>query len=209
MAMGDKPMRLIAHANSDWLSATEKRLDSDIAARTTCSVSGYKSDSDADVNRIRYLIKRFFSQRRVDILCIQKTKWAGATVEEVNSIGFRIWLAGESTLNNGVGILINKNLADKVVEVRRQGDRLILIRLMIRKVALNFISVYAPHERTLEDDKKYFWDAFDGSVSSVPPSEKFYIGGDFNGHVGASGRGYERVHGALATGTRTRVVKIS
>jgi hypothetical protein len=32
-------------------------------------------------------------------------------------------------------------------------------------------------------------------VSTVPISEKLFIGGDLNGHVGATNIGFERVHG--------------
>ena len=34
-------------------------------------------------------------------------------------------------------------------------------------------------------------------VSTVPISEKFFIGGDLNGHVGATNVGFERVHGGF------------
>ena len=41
-------------------------------------------------------------------------------------------------------------------------------------------------------------------VSIVPISEKLFIGGDFNGHVGTSNVGFEGVHGGfgLAVGTK-------
>ena len=34
-------------------------------------------------------------------------------------------------------------------------------------------------------------------VSTVPTSEKLFIGGDLNGHVGATNVGFERVHGGF------------
>jgi hypothetical protein len=39
-------------------------------------------------------------------------------------------------------------------------------------------------------------------VSTVPISEKLFIGGDLNGHVGATNVGYERVHGGFGYGSR-------
>ena len=43
-----------------------------------------------------------------------------------------------------VEVLIDKSLKDGVVEVRRQGDRIILIKLVINDMVLNVISTYAP-----------------------------------------------------------------
>jgi hypothetical protein len=39
-------------------------------------------------------------------------------------------------------------------------------------------------------------------VSTVPISEKLFIGGDLNGHVGATNVEYERVHGGFGYGSR-------
>ena len=41
-------------------------------------------------------------------------------------------------------------------------------------------------------------------VSTVPTSEKFFIGGDLNGHVGATNVGFERVHGGFRYGSRSQ-----
>ena len=40
--------------------------------------------------------------------------------------------------------MIDKSLKDGVVEVRRQGDMIILAKLIISDMVLNVISVYAP-----------------------------------------------------------------
>ena len=50
---------------------------------------------------------------------------------------------GTTSNKNGVGVLIDRSLKDCVVEVRRQGDRIILVKLVISDV-LNVISAYAP-----------------------------------------------------------------
>ncbi|XP_009627203.1 uncharacterized protein [Nicotiana tomentosiformis] len=39
-------------------------------------------------------------------------------------------------------------------------------------------------------------------VRSIPHTEKLFIGGDFNGHIGASARGYDDVHGGFGFGDR-------
>ena len=81
-------------------------------------------------------------RRRVNILCIQETKWKGQKAKEV--AGFKLWYTGTTSNKNGVGGLIDKSLKDGVVEVRRQGDRIILVKLVISDMVLNVISAYAP-----------------------------------------------------------------
>ena len=40
--------------------------------------------------------------------------------------------------------MIDKSFKDGVVEVRRQGDRIILVKLVISDMVLNVINAYAP-----------------------------------------------------------------
>ncbi|GJN13935.1 hypothetical protein PR202_gb00695 [Eleusine coracana subsp. coracana] len=48
-----------------------------------------------------------------------------------------------------------------------------------------------------ESIKSQFWEDLDSMVSAIPISEKLFIGGDLNGHVGTSNVGFERVHGGF------------
>jgi hypothetical protein len=57
---------------------------------------------------------------------------------------------------NGVSILIDKSLKDGVVDVRRQGDRIILVFLVGEDATLNVISAYAPQVGLSESTKKQF-----------------------------------------------------
>jgi len=52
------------------------------------------------------------------------------------------------------------------------------------------------------EEKRQFWEDLDEVVQGVHHSEKLYIGGDLNGHVGASRDGYESVHGGFGYGQR-------
>ena len=39
-------------------------------------------------------------------------------------------------------------------------------------------------------------------VQNVPRSEKLFIGGDFNGHIGVEADGYDTTHGGFGYGER-------
>ncbi|GJN18732.1 hypothetical protein PR202_gb05926 [Eleusine coracana subsp. coracana] len=55
-----------------------------------------------------------------------------------------------------------------------------------------------------ESIKNQFWEDLDSMVSGIPISEKLFIGGDLNGHVGTSNVGFERVHGGFGYGSRNQ-----
>jgi hypothetical protein len=83
-------------------------------------------------------------RRRVNILCVQETKWIGQKAKEVENTSFKLWYTGKEQSRNGVGILIDKSLKNGVVAVRRQGDRIIMIKLVFGDLILNIISAYVP-----------------------------------------------------------------
>ena len=53
-----------------------------------------------------------------------------------------------------------------------------------------------------EKTEKLFWEDLDKVIQEVPRSEKLFIGGDFNGHIGTEATGYDGVHGGLGFGKR-------
>ncbi|KAJ3706103.1 hypothetical protein LUZ61_009808 [Rhynchospora tenuis] len=143
-------------------------------------------------------------RRRVNILCVQETKWTSQKAKEVENTGFKLWYTGQERGRNGVGILIDKSLKDGVVDVRRQEDRIILTKLVFGDLVLNVICAYAPQIGLSEAFKTKFLEDLDGMIRSVPNSEKLSIGGDFNGHVGKTSGGFERVHGGFGYGDRNQ-----
>ncbi|ONM55522.1 hypothetical protein ZEAMMB73_Zm00001d020743 [Zea mays] len=133
-----------------------------------------------------------------------QTKWKGQKAKEVEGTGFKLWYTGTATNKNGVGVLIDKSLKDGVVDVKRVGDRIILVKLVIGDLVLNVISAYAPQVGLNENSKREFWEGLEDMVSSVPVGEKLFIGGDLNGHVGTSSTSFEGVHGGFGFGTRNQ-----
>nr|XP_040258907.1 craniofacial development protein 2-like [Aegilops tauschii subsp. strangulata] len=120
-------------------------------------------------------------RRDVDILCVQETKWRGQKAKEVEDTGFKLCYTGMAANRNGVGIFINKSLKYGVVDVKRRGERIILVKLVVGDLVLNVISAYAPQVGHNENTKREFWEGLEDVVRSVPIGEKLFIGGDLNG----------------------------
>jgi uncharacterized membrane protein YgcG len=59
-------------------------------------------------------------RRRVNILCVQETKWTGQKAKKVENTGFKLWYTGKERSRNSVCILIDNSLKNEVVAVRRQ-----------------------------------------------------------------------------------------
>ncbi|KAG5571648.1 hypothetical protein H5410_061414 [Solanum commersonii] len=109
---------------------------------------------------------------------------------------------GGSRDRNGVGILVDEDLREQVVEVRRINDRLMMVKLVIEGCTLSVISAYAPQVGLDEEAKKIFYEDLDEVVRGIPNTEKIVIGGDFNDHIRATSNGFDDVHGGFGFGER-------
>ncbi|XP_059310158.1 uncharacterized protein LOC132061338 [Lycium ferocissimum] len=76
------------------------------------------------------------------------------------------------------------------------------IKVVVEGLTLNIISVYAPQAGLGNEEKRRFWEDLDELVGGIPPTEKLFVGGDFNGHIGPISGGYDDVHGGFGLGNR-------
>jgi exonuclease III len=83
-------------------------------------------------------------RRRVNILYIQETKWKGQKAKKVEDTSFKLWYTRNTSIKNDVCIVLDKSLKDGVVNIKRQGDMIILVKLLVVDLIFNVISAYAP-----------------------------------------------------------------
>jgi exonuclease III len=107
-------------------------------------------------------------RRRVNILYVQEIKWKGQRVKEVKDTGFKLWYTGNTSTKNSVGIMLDMSLKDGVVDIKRQEDSIVLVKLLVRDLIFNVISAYVPQIVLNESVKMLFWEELDALVSSVP-----------------------------------------
>ncbi|XP_056685835.1 uncharacterized protein [Spinacia oleracea] len=141
-------------------------------------------------------------RRRINILCLQDTKWVGNKAREIAPWGYKLWYSGKTRGRNGVGILIDRDYIDDVVDVSRKSDRIMSIKLVIGDEVVTIVSTYAPQAGLDASTRHEFWEDLEEVVQRVPRSEKLIIGGDLNGHVGSSRDGFESIHGGFGYGER-------
>ncbi|KAK3516441.1 hypothetical protein QTP70_013289 [Hemibagrus guttatus] len=100
-------------------------------------------------------------RRKVDILCVQETRWKGSKARSIGA-GFKKIYYGVDSNRNGVGVVLKEEFVRNVLEV---GCEL--------------------------EEKERFWSELDEVMESIPTGERVVIGADFNGHVGEGNRGDE------------------
>nr|XP_009631337.1 craniofacial development protein 2-like [Nicotiana tomentosiformis] len=105
---------------------------------------------------------KILKKRKINIACVQETKWVGTKARDVD--GFKLWYSGGSRKRIGVGILVDRELREQVVEVRRVNDRMMMIKLVIGGLTLSIISAYAPQAGLGEEVKKRFWEDLDEAL---------------------------------------------
>ena len=112
----------------------------------------------------------------------------------MDSSGFKLWYTGKVKNRNGVGIIVDKQWKKDVVDVKRVGDRIISIKLVVEGGAFHVISAYAPQVGSDEQYKIRFWEDLESLVQGIPLGDKIFLGGDLNGHVGREVTGYGSIH---------------
>ncbi len=83
-------------------------------------------------------------KRRVNIACIQETEWVGEKSKKVGNSGYKLWFTEKERHKNDVGIIIDRTLKNTVIAVKRVGDRIILVKLVLKGEIINVVSAYAP-----------------------------------------------------------------
>jgi hypothetical protein len=117
---------------------------------------------------------------------------------------FKLWYIGNTSTKNDVGIVLDKSLKDGVVDIKRQGDMIILVKLLAEDLIFNVISAYIPQIGLSENVKMQFWKELDALVSNVPISENLFIGGDLNVHVCSTRVGFDGVYASFGYGSRNQ-----
>ncbi|XP_065315504.1 uncharacterized protein LOC135924376 [Gordionus sp. m RMFG-2023] len=127
-------------------------------------------------------------RRHIDVCCIQETRWKGNGTRMIGKTNekYKFFWQGGIDGKAGVGVLVAEKLVDKVVEVRRLDNQIMVIKMIFGRKLYNIISAYVPQVGRSEEEKDIFWDSLLGVTSRLANEEGIILAGDLNVHVGAS-----------------------
>ena len=86
------------------------------------------------------------SRRKVDLCCVQETRYRGGHCRIIKGKDsrYKLFWSGNSKGTAGVGVFVAEKWIEKVFEVKRVSDRIILVKIIVGQRVLCFHSVYAP-----------------------------------------------------------------
>ena len=139
------------------------------------------------------------SRRKVDVCCIQETRYRGGNCRIIKGkdTRYKLYWSGNDKGTAGVGVFVAEEWIEKVFEVQRVSDRILLVKLIVGQRVVTLLSVYAPQSGLSDVDKDLFFDQLRAVTARIPRSELLIPCGDWNGHVGRAGTEYREVHGGM------------
>ncbi|XP_063591309.1 uncharacterized protein LOC134768413 [Penaeus indicus] len=107
-------------------------------------------------------------RRKVDIMCVQETRWSGNKLKELGDGHKLIYGSANLDKRYGVGIIVSGKFKSAVVETGY-----------------------------IDDENDEFWTTLQDEFEKVAEDERCVIGVDLNEHVGRGSDVISRVHGGM------------
>ena len=85
------------------------------------------------------------SRRGIDLCCMQEVRWRGASARFITGKDdrYKFFWVGNNAGTIGVGVLLAEKWVEKVFDVNRVSDRILLFKLLVGETIITVLSVYA------------------------------------------------------------------
>ena len=115
-------------------------------------------------------VVEMLSRRSIDVCAVQETRYRNGHCCMVTGKDskYKLYWSGNSKGTAGVGVFLAEKWIQKVFEVKRVSDRIILIKLVVGLRVLNVLSIYAPQSGLSDNDKDNFYDQLRAVTADIP-----------------------------------------
>ena len=105
-------------------------------------------------------IVEVLTRREIDLCCVQETRWRGSSARMLlgKNSKYKFYWVGNKEGTGGVGLVLAEKWIDKVFDVKRYNDRVMLLKLIVGETIVTFLSVYAPQSGLADSEKEKFYD---------------------------------------------------
>ena len=120
------------------------------------------------------VVKQQMARVNIDILGISKLKWTG--MDGFNSDNHYIYYCGQESLRrNGVAIMVNKRVQNRVLGCNLKNNRMTSVPLQGKPFNITVIQVYAPTSNAEEAEVEWFYEDLQDLLELTPKKMSFSL----------------------------------
>jgi len=95
-------------------------------------------NTDSRTGRAGELVE-VLAERRMDVACVQETRWRGSGCRFFGAIGrrYKLFWMGSKAKSDGVGIFVAEKWVDSVDSVHRYSERIFVLKMVVDDCLLN------------------------------------------------------------------------
>ena len=133
---------------------------------------------------------------KINILGISEVRWSGSGKENAGE-GMTLYYSGrnDNVGQSGVGLLLDKDTANCVLEWKPVSDRIITIRLNSNHIKTVLYKYMPPKIKIHDIEKDSFYASLQNVIEKTPKHDMLIVMGDLNAKIGLGQAGEEKVVG--------------
>ena len=138
----------------------------------------------------------------IDVCCLQEVRWRGHGARMLGMVGrrYKLWWSGKLDGVGSVGVMVEEELCEEMMEVKRINDRVLTLIVVFEEDVLRLICGYAPQCGRCLEEKQSFYDELKCERDMHSADDLVMCLVDFNGHVCRHIDDFDGVHGGYGVG---------
>ena len=127
-------------------------------------------------------VKQEMQRYGMNILGLSEVRWKeyGDLIYD----GLRVIYSGGKESQRGVALILDKEMAQRVIKVVQHNDRIILVKLKTEPVNMIIIQVYMPTSAYTEEEVDSVYDELENLIDNENGNGNIMVMGDWNAAVG-------------------------
>jgi exonuclease III len=126
-------------------------------------------------------VKEEMKKYNLNVLGISEARWMDEG--DFESDGYRVMYSGGKERQRGVAIILDRDTAKRVVEIKRCGDRIMMVKLNGELVNMSIIQIYMPTTGHDDEEVDTVYEKLQELVDAQKGSDHVVIMGDWNAVV--------------------------